>query len=835
MKKLLVMLLALCMVLSVVLVACEDPEQPVESGEETTTEPTTTEPAETDPVTTEPVTEPNTSETEPVTEPDTSETETETEKPADPVTTCLSFDELAMVLNGNATGFFTPGQSATWDGIANVEDYNVQYIKVWGWVGFFAEELGQFGYQIGDAEPVFGDFLFATEDAVVAAAAGSGAKSASRFQIMIPVEYVGSEGIVVKALARDAVGTVETLVEFTLNKAVNPNAPVAFIPAADMAATIPGSPGINGCTLSADGNYVTIDTIGQGDPYYQLPMLNGKGLVATHAVIKYRSTSTHTKSEMFVGSGGGPSGAGDNIQFDLTCDGKWNLMIVDLSAVSAVADGVVNYLRWDPFAGAADATIDMAYIGLFNSAEAAVAYDAQFKGVLIDTLNVPTSAWTVTGHREGVQDASDPMVAAGGVEAGALLHQGYIALGDINLAEMSKVVIYFGVDGSQVTIDAHAANAQNRIILTSADQAMTMSPTEDVVIAAADYTELGWAVHAIEIDLTGVDYAGPVFVTYDTLPGTFMLFSSVEFTYDPNYVAPEAPAEDPYYALQMVQAKTGETLYFTGEMAGEYLATSTDPAAAAKVYVETSENGLRQYVLVDGVKNYIEIHTNDAGKVRVCLTTEPQFYYVFDEEANTYVINFEDKNYYLGTYNDFTTIGCSSTYYITGDNAANVGVSQYVVEWVEYPTVEAPEEPVAPKIVDKTAAGMINEACDVIFVSGANYFTEGGVYDNLAANGNKITVKSGNTVEFAGWIGFNQPIDQFGYIINDGDFVGDDFDNPAEDAVIGFAGEHASRYHIVVATEGAPAGDYTVTWGVKLADGTIVKIHTVTVTVEAAE
>ncbi|MBE6675568.1 MAG: hypothetical protein E7594_01870 [Ruminococcaceae bacterium] len=538
MKKLLVMLLALCMVLSVVLVACEDPEQPVESGEETTTEPTTTEPAETDPVTTEPVTEPNTSETEPVTEPDTSETETETEKPADPVTTCLSFDELAMVLNGNATGFFTPGQSATWDGIANVEDYNVQYIKVWGWVGFFAEELGQFGYQIGDAEPVFGDFLFATEDAVVAAAAGSGAKSASRFQIMIPVEYVGSEGIVVKALARDAVGTVETLVEFTLNKAVNPNAPVAFIPAADMAATIPGSPGINGCTLSADGNYVTIDTIGQGDPYYQLPMLNGKGLVATHAVIKYRSTSTHTKSEMFVGSGGGPSGAGDNIQFDLTCDGKWNLMIVDLSAVSAVADGVVNYLRWDPFAGAADATIDMAYIGLFNSAEAAVAYDAQFKGVLIDTLNVPTSAWTVTGHREGVQDASDPMVAAGGVEAGALLHQGYIALGDINLAEMSKVVIYFGVDGSQVTIDAHAANAQNRIILTSADQAMTMSPTEDVVIAAADYTELGWAVHAIEIDLTGVDYAGPVFVTYDTLPGTFMLFSSVEFTYDPDYVAP---------------------------------------------------------------------------------------------------------------------------------------------------------------------------------------------------------------------------------------------------------------------------------------------------------
>ena len=33
----------------------------------------------------------------------------------------------------------------------------------------------------------------------------------------------------------------------------------------------------------------------------------------------------------------------------------------------------------------------------------------------------------------------------------------------------------------------------------------------------------------IEIDLTGVDYSGPVFVAYDTLPGTFMLIGSIEF------------------------------------------------------------------------------------------------------------------------------------------------------------------------------------------------------------------------------------------------------------------------------------------------------------------
>ena len=30
-------------------------------------------------------------------------------------------------------------------------------------------------------------------------------------------------------------------------------------------------------------------------------------------------------------------------------------------------------------------------------------------------------------------------------------------------------------------------------------------------------------------DLTAVDYNGPVFVTYDTLPGTFMLIGAIEF------------------------------------------------------------------------------------------------------------------------------------------------------------------------------------------------------------------------------------------------------------------------------------------------------------------
>ena len=151
----------------------------------------------------------------------------------------------------------------------------------------------------------------------------------------------------------------------------------------------------------------------------------------------------------------------------------------------------------------------------------------------VENYNVPQSAWTVSGHCPQIVGASghanSPMVAAGGIESGALLHQGSIGVGEVDLSKYSKVVIKFGVDNSGVTMGHYDANANNRIMLVNADVNMVMSPNADQVIAGATYTPQGWALVEIEIDLTGVDYNGPVYVTYDTLPGTFMLFGSVEF------------------------------------------------------------------------------------------------------------------------------------------------------------------------------------------------------------------------------------------------------------------------------------------------------------------
>ena len=142
-------------------------------------------------------------------------------------------------------------------------------------------------------------------------------------------------------------------------------------------------------------------------------------------------------------------------------------------------------------------------------------------------------AWTVSGHKPGVTPAGDAthggMVGAGGLENGALLHQGAVGVGEIDLSKYSKVIVYCGCDASAVTQGHYDANANNRIIISKVDSNMSNSPAEADIIASATYTLHGWTPEAVEIDLSGIDYNGPVFITYDTLPGTFMLVGAIEF------------------------------------------------------------------------------------------------------------------------------------------------------------------------------------------------------------------------------------------------------------------------------------------------------------------
>ena len=162
--------------------------------------------------------------------------------------------------------------------------------------------------------------------------------------------------------------------------------------------------------------------------------------------------------------------------------------------------------------------------------------------IIYGAVDIPQDQWTVSGHcaqivgKEGHLNSA--MVAAGGVESGALLHQGAIYVGELDLSKFSKVIIFNGTDNSSVTQNHYNYNANNRFILSKVDN-KTNSPAEADIIASATYTLHGWAVEPFVIDLTDIDYNGPVYVTWDTLPGTFMLVSEIVFVYDEEISKPE--------------------------------------------------------------------------------------------------------------------------------------------------------------------------------------------------------------------------------------------------------------------------------------------------------
>ena len=377
MKKLLV-LLALCMVISVVLVACEDPEQPVVDSSDVTTEAPSEKPTETEPPAGTTDTEPDTgtTDTESDTTPDTSDTTPDTEPVVDPdpVTTHISFDQFCTVLDGTETDVFAPGSSANWDKTANIEDYHVQYIKIWGWAAFYGEAIGEYGYQINDEEPVFSaDFATEAEAAVITAAAG---KPASRFAIMVPVRDLSGE-FTVKGLVRDAAGTVEEICVATVTKAVDPDAPVLVITPDVIATTATGAPDVANVALSEDGSFVTLTNGTVGDPYVTFSNLS---VSARYVAVKYRTDIAGSAYNFFAGSvGTGADGNGDMLAGQpYEADGNWHVTVTDLDPADKVNETWdLSFVRYDFYTDGTDRSIDVAYIALFNSAEAAEAYFAK--------------------------------------------------------------------------------------------------------------------------------------------------------------------------------------------------------------------------------------------------------------------------------------------------------------------------------------------------------------------------------------------------------------------------------------------------------------------------
>ncbi len=180
----------------------------------------------------------------------------------------------------------------------------------------------------------------------------------------------------------------------------------------------------------------------------------------------------------------------------------------------------------------------------------------------------------------------------------------------------------------------------------------------------------------------------------------------------PEYTLPFVqPTTNTAYNLALYQAKAGKTLYFAGAKDGNFLATTETEAQAANIYLESANGGYYLYFNSNGAKKYIDIYsyTNDEGKEKAAITISdtPSAVFTYNATLKTMVANVAGEDRYIGTYNDYTTMSSSSTYYITGENAANIEVTQFPAGFLKSnhsdPVTEPEPDVDVPAAVDPVA------------------------------------------------------------------------------------------------------------------------------------
>ena len=127
------------------------------------------------------------------------------------------------------------------------------------------------------------------------------------------------------------------------------------------------------------------------------------------------------------------------------------------------------------------------------------------------------------------------------------------------------------------------------------------------------------------------------------------------------------------------------------------------------------------------------------------------------------------------------------------------------------------------------AAGKVGHSFDTFYVNGSMYFeADGGAGDKLTAQNNTVTFALGeahDSLALRGWIGFGQTMDQFGYFVDNYEFVFGEFKQATEAGVLAAGGENASRFQIEVPLADLSAGSHMIGFVVKLADGTVVRLR----------
>lgn len=116
----------------------------------------------------------------------------------------------------------------------------------------------------------------------------------------------------------------------------------------------------------------------------------------------------------------------------------------------------------------------------------------------------------------------------------------------------------------------------------------------------------------------------------------------------------------------------GLNYYFAGSMSGDYLATTTDVAAAADIYFEVVDGGYHIYFMNSETKTYINAagykKSNGYLGCHFSVGTEPSCVWTYNDtfgilEVAAEFEGLDPDTFFAGTYGSYTTVSLSGSYY----------------------------------------------------------------------------------------------------------------------------------------------------------------------------
>ena len=266
---------------------------------------------------------------------------------------------------------------------------------------------------------------------------------------------------------------------------------------------------------------------------------------------------------------------------------------------------------------------------------------------------------------------------------------------------------------------------------------------------------------------------------------------------------------------------------FAGVDGARYVAIRyrTDATGAdIQMYIGSTGNGptddstmLRQPVIADSewhvaifdTQSLIEAGKYDGKYVSYFRFDALEAGYILDENGQPYKpdgVNYARYTLPEGCSIDVAYIG----FFHNEDAAAKYDFEQY------------------PPFAQPGDAGLKSNSFDTFYVNGQMYFPDGGADAKLDEINNTLTFGAASELQniaLRGWIGFNQAIDQFGYYVDNYEFIFGEFKQATEDGVLAAGGEFATRFQINIDLSYLEGDDHFVGFVVKLADGTIVQLR----------